>query len=154
MCRKGFLNILGIKKGRLDTALKSATATATPTTEKRGKHSQSRKIVGTQAKYVHDHIMRFPMVSSHYTRAKFPSLRYLDGNLNINKMYRMYVSWMSSEHPDDPVVKESYYRMVFSTQYHLSFKPPKTDICSKCDEFTTSITLATEQRKKDDKKLF
>ncbi|KAK4299195.1 hypothetical protein Pmani_028513 [Petrolisthes manimaculis] len=125
VCKQGFLNILGIKKGRVDTALKAA---GTPQTDKRGRHPQARTIGGDVLQYVKDHIHSFLTVSSHYTRAKSPHHRNLETNLTVKKMYRMYVKQMKNEHhPTEDIVKESFYRNLFNT----TFKPPKTDTCSK-----------------------
>lgn len=144
VCRQGFLSILGITKTRLATAQKSVTGGGSPIADKRGCYPHQRVIGDEARQLVIDHVRSFPTVSSHYTRAKSPHRRYLDTRLSVCKMYKMYESWVKREHPDTAVVKESYYRHLFNTEFNLSFKPPATDTCSKCDQLTTSITAARD----------
>lgn len=60
---------------------------------------------------------------------------YLPSELNIAKLYRMYVAQAT----DEEVAKKSYFRSVFNTKYNLSFKSPRTDVCSRCLELSERI---------------
>lgn len=121
VCKQGFLSIFGLKKARVETAMRKVTTTSAPTTDQRGKHNKRRMIVGVMAELVREHIKSIPIVSSHYNR------RYLDSSLNVNKLYGMYCQWMSTDHPDESKVKESYYRHIFNTEFSLFFQPTKAD---------------------------
>lgn len=144
VCRQGFLSILGITKTRLATALKSVTAGGSPMSDSRGRHPDARVVSEEARQHVLEHIRSFPTVSSHYTRAKSPHRKYLDTGLSIGKMYNLYTKWIKQEHPGSVVVKESFYRHIFNTQFNLSFKPPQTDTCSKCDQLTTALKTARD----------
>ena len=121
VCKQGFLSIFGLKKARVETAMRKVTSTSAPTTDQRGKHNKRKMIVGVMAERVREHIKSIPTVSSHYNR------RYLDSSLNVNKLYGMYCQWMATDHPDESLVKESYYRHVFNTEFNLFFQPTKTE---------------------------
>ena len=98
---------------------------------------------GHRRQLVVEHVKSFPSVSSHYTRAKSPHMRYLDTNLNVRKMYRLYKEWLDACDEDEIPVKLSYYRIVFNG-FHLGFKPPSTDTCLKCDNFKVKKSTAKD----------
>lgn len=47
-------------------------------------------------------------------------------------------------------MKESYYRTVFNTKFNLSFKPPKTDTCTVCDQFDAKLSVVTDVAEKQE----
>ena len=143
LCQKGFLGVLGISETRLRTALSSVSPKSScPRGDKRGRHPCPRRIPPATVARVLQHILSFPTVSSHYTRAKSPHMRYLEGNLNIRKMYRLYMLWMEEFYPEERRVKLGFYRRKFNT-FRLGFKPPMTDTCSFCDSMNVQIKKAT-----------
>lgn len=150
------MNILGLKKTRLETAVKSLTTTGIPTPDKRGRHPQARRIPGAVSTLVHKHIESFPTVTNHYTCAKSHNLRYLESKLSIKKLYipyHLYFKWMKEHYPTEIVVKESYYyRAVFNIK-DLSFTPSKSDTCSTCYSLKTAIQHAVNQDKQNYKQL-
>lgn len=75
-------------------------------------------------------------------------MRYLDTDLNVALMCTMYNEWMQDNHPTETIMKECIYRQVFK-EFRLSFKPPMTDTCSRCDELKVVITTST--RNKDER---
>lgn len=77
------------------------------------------------------HIKLFPAYSSHYTRAHNPRRQYLNSDLNIKKMYELYVTECEKENVLP--VKEKYYYNVFSKKFNLHFKQPSKDTCQTCD---------------------
>ena len=102
-----------------------------PKADARGKHK--KKIVSEEYRNgVRRHIESFHVVESHYCRAN-TSKNYLDSNLNISKLYDLYVK-KSTDDQVDPV-KEWLYRNIFKTEYNLDFHCPKKDRCEKCEEF-------------------
>ena len=143
VCKTGFLSIFGLKRRRLENAIKKISVSLTPLQDKRGKH-RHLKIDSDEADCVVEHITSLETVSSHYTRAKSPKRRYMDSNLSLPRLYVMYKHWMAEHHPDVTIVKESFYRHIFTTRFNISFKPPKTDTCSTCDEVNAGIKGAVD----------
>ena len=54
--------------------------------------------------------------------------------LNINKMYELFLA-----KNDDVKVSYESYRTIFNRDFNISFGYPRTDTCSKCDEFKIRI---------------
>lgn len=144
VCKQGFLNILAIKKGCINTALKSVTDAGTPKRDRRGHHPKTRCITRDKVKYVTNYTASFPTVSCHYTIAKSPHRRYLDTKLSVNKMYRIYMTWMKREYPKEYIVRKSYYWKVFNTNFNLSCKLSETYTRSKCDQLNIAIKAVKE----------
>ena len=151
VCAAGFFSIFDITRMRVNTAMKKVSSTGTPVPDKRGKHTQARTVGDAEKEYVIKHIKRLPTVSSHYTRAKSRHRRYLESNLSIEKLYQMYLIWMAEENPDGEKVKSSYYRKVFNEEFNISFKPPMTDTCARCDELKARVKQAEEEEEEEEK---
>ena len=82
------------------------------TSDMRGKHTtRSNKILAAVDNSIHEHINLFPKVESHYCRQS-SSKDYLEENLNISKMYSLYVEWMKNKNEDN-VGSEFRYRHIF-----------------------------------------
>ena len=77
---------------------------------------------------VRNHIKSFPVVESHYCRAK-SNKQHLDGCLTLTKMYDLYK--VTDENP----VKENIYRKVFNEEFNLPFIKPRKDRCDECEEY-------------------
>lgn len=150
VCKTGFQSIFGLKRGRLESAVKMVTTTGTTLTDRRGKHG-ALKVSLDQRNRVKEHIESLPTISNHYQRARAPHRRYLDSNLSVVRLYGMYKAWMDEHYPEEPIVKDSYYRKVFST-YNIFFKTPKADTCSTCDQLSASITRANNENEVEDLK--
>lgn len=67
--------------------------------------------------------------------------KYLNGDLSIALMYRLYVTHCS-ENGQTPI-KESYCRKVFVEEFNLTFKKPKNDTCGKCDNDKNEIAVGS-----------
>ena len=155
LCKKGFISVLGISDKRMRTALVSVSPSGCPRGDLRGRKPCARRTPAAVTARVKQHIKSFPTVTSHYTRAKSPLMRYLDTTLNIKKMFRMYLLWMEMNYPDEKRVTAGIYRVIFKG-FRLGFKPPQSDTCSKCDHFKVALASTTDaearQKIKDDKK--
>nr|XP_022908590.1 uncharacterized protein LOC111419935 [Onthophagus taurus] len=79
-----------------------------------------------------DHILSFPTVESHYCRKK-SNKRYLDGNLNVSIMYRLYQEKCFTDKIKPASLAK--YRSIFR-EYHLGFFRPKKDACKQCEAFS------------------
>lgn len=122
--------------------MKSVTPARCPRQDLRGHNACLRRIPPEVVDRAIEHILSFPTVSSHYTRAKSPHMRYLDGNLNVKKMFRLYLLWMEENFPNERKVKLSYYRTKFKG-FHLGFRPPMIDTCSRRDSLSKNIDGST-----------
>lgn len=144
VCKKGFLSVLGVSDKRMRTAITSVSPSGAPRGDLRGRKPCATRIPSDVTARAVQHIKSFPTVSSHYTRAKSPLMRYLEGTLNIKKMYRMYLLWMETHYPNETRVTSSFYRKTFRG-FRLGFKPPMSDTCSKCDHFKVAISKETDE---------
>lgn len=145
VCKFFFLKTLGISQKRYDNVLKrkQMTGTGVSPRDNRGKHAPKNKMSDEIVQHVKKHIESFPKATSHYSRAKNPDTKYLESTLDIRKMYKLYVDCCKNEGMDP--VKESFYRHIFVTQYNLSFKPPRTDTCNKCDRLEMKIKFGESE---------
>ncbi|KAK4297530.1 hypothetical protein Pmani_030067 [Petrolisthes manimaculis] len=109
----------------------------------RGRHKPPNAVPKESARLVSHHIDRFPTVTSHYSRAKSPKLKYLDPSLSVKKMHHLYLSWLAENHPGKKAVSLDYYRHIFRGK-DLSFSPPNSDTCISCDKAKNGIPLANE----------
>lgn len=138
VCKKFFLETFQISDARLYKCCSESDATAA--IDGRGHRSPGNKI---DISDVINHIKSFPCYESHYTRKDNPSRRYLSSNLNIRKMYTLYVE--KCEQEKTIPVKEKKYYDVFSNKFNLHFKPPAKDTCQKCDELNNKIKFAVSE---------
>lgn len=97
--------------------------------DKRGKHPPGIKLPENSKKVICDHINSYERVPSHYTR-KDTSKEYLPGDLNLIKMYDMYVEKCREEKLKPE--KLWFYRQVFNTNFNIAFHIPRKDLCDTC----------------------
>lgn len=97
VCKTMFINTLSVS-GRIHrTAWEKSECSSDAEDDKRGKHeSHKRVIVEGMIKSVCDHVNSLAPVESHYLRKKTTKL-YLDGSLNITKLFNLYNDWFDSE---------------------------------------------------------
>lgn len=132
VCKKYFRDTYQVSDGRIYDCCSKEQVTSL--VDKRNDRVPSNKIDDTN---VIKHIKSFPAYSSHYTRAHNPRRQYLNADLNIKKMYELYVTECVKENVAP--VKEKYYYNVFSTKFNLHFKQPSKDTCQTCDAFQIKI---------------
>jgi hypothetical protein len=104
------------------------------------KRPSNRKLPKEKHDFVCEHINMFPKVDSHYCRQSSEK-QYLDSNLNISEMYRLYVS-KCNEMQIQPV-QESMYRYIFQNEFNLGFHVPKKDACDSCTAYNVMVTAGT-----------
>jgi len=119
VCKQAFVSVFGIGIGRVRRLAELATSgQVTPPTDKRGKHGKQYKIPQNIHAQVCGHIESFPPRESHYSRHDNSNKKYLSENLNIRRMYLLYLEKYEPEQVErieakaefTGVVKESYYR--------------------------------------------
>lgn len=134
VCKVFFLNTLCIsQKPVYNVHLNKNPISLTPPNENRGVKTKNR-ISDSDRMYAIQHIGKFPTTASHYCRAD-SNKQYLESNLNVNKMYKMYITQCLSD--NQTPVSMYFYRFLFTTEYNLAFYTPKKDLCDVCEEFNT-----------------
>lgn len=131
VCKVMFLNTLGIKEKTVYSAMNKYTNNL-QITDLRGKHAnRPHKTSDETEQSVIQHIKSFPCIESHYLR-KQTSRQYLASDLNLAKMHRLYVVWMSENLNAVKVASLYQYSNIFNSQFNLSFFKPKKDMCQIC----------------------
>ncbi|KAK3910145.1 putative ATP-dependent RNA helicase DHX34 [Frankliniella fusca] len=129
VCQKMFLETFDISVRVAKTALSKNSP------DKRGKHSNHKKLNPELISSVKNHIKSFPMIDSHYCRAE-SQRKYLDEHLSIAKMHRMYL--IGKDKGDSSTASLRQYRDIFNSYFNLSFFKPKKDQCSDCAKWEQS----------------
>uniref|UniRef100_A0A6P7H5S2 Uncharacterized protein LOC114346528 n=1 Tax=Diabrotica virgifera virgifera TaxID=50390 RepID=A0A6P7H5S2_DIAVI len=137
VCKSFFLNTLGISAQVVKTVIKKMGSTGIVSEDRRGKVCKNSKLDDSVKQSIRDHINLFQTVESHYYR-KNTSKRFLPSTLNIAKMYGLYVEYC--EVKNIIAATESMYRIIFNTEFNLSFFIPKKDMCDICNKYTESTT--------------
>lgn len=110
--------------------VKSALTKNSP--DKRGKHSNRRRLNQVLLDSVKTHIKRFPVVESHYCRVD-TRRKYLNEDLNVAQMHRLYLMEHDKADPNTATLRQ--YRDIFNTYFNLGFFKPKKDQCFICAEW-------------------
>ena len=88
VCKKFFINTFNISMGRIDRILKVKDIPK----DMRGRMDGScRRTSELAKKFVRERIKSFPAFKSHYTRSQNSEQKYLNPELNINKMFNLYL---------------------------------------------------------------
>ena len=136
VCKSFYLGTLAIsQKPIYNTHFKKNQTTGMPKPDSRGKHAK-RGIDLQLKEQVRDHIRSFPVVESHYCRAR-TERQYLESTLNLSRMYDLYKR-KCLEEVSTPV-KESFYRFIFNSEFNISFHIPKSDRCDRCESYQTAL---------------
>lgn len=91
--------------------------------DQRGRHTPKTKKSESVKDRVREHIKSFPTENSTNSEDSAKT-KYLDSSLSIAAMHKLYVSKCKEEGvPENEIVKESYYREMFRTEFNLGFKP-------------------------------
>ncbi|CAC5366360.1 unnamed protein product [Mytilus coruscus] len=124
VCKKIFLMTLGISESFAEHALQNQLGGVFVGKDKRGKHEPHNKTPKNALEMVRKHIKSFPVVEGHYTR-KDSNRKYLGADLNITRMYQLYLEHYKEELPEKEIVSQAVYRKEFSEEYNFSFHVPK-----------------------------
>ena len=123
VCKEFYLSTIDISQRRIEWYHDKAARNEFM--DKRGKHT--KPITPDDAKtFVREHIESFPRMPSHYCRAS-SSKEYLAADLNLTKMYNLYVERCSEK--EMIPVKSYIYRNIFNTEFNIGFHIPKKDRC-------------------------
>ena len=109
-------------------------------------------------------------MTSHYSRENAPLKQFLSPDLNISRMYHLYLEAEEPEvlarqreitkarqqripvpSPIKPTFGEGFYQKLFNSDFNLGFGLPRTDTCATCDRLNLvlksdpSDTVARQQ---------
>ena len=148
VCKRFFLMTLDISDQTVNGPLKKQRQRLVQSaTDGRGKHTAHNKTPDSDLQTVRAHIQSFPALESHYCR-KDSKRQYLESNLNIKQMYRLYEKHMQTVGKGALAVSQQVYRKIFNTEFNLSFHKPKKDQCKHCRLYERT-TCPSEQEKQD-----
>ena len=99
------------------------------------------------------HISSFPAQESHYSCKDNHECKYLSENLNIKRMWHLYlqknepkqIERIEEKLPFSGRVKESAYRNIFNTCFNIGFGCPRSGMCSTCDSLNVKIKVAANK---------
>ncbi|CAL4088232.1 unnamed protein product [Meganyctiphanes norvegica] len=142
VCRRAFASIHGIGLGKIEKIIKDKkkSTTGTPVQDRRGRAPSVNQISGVRLDHIHEHIQMLQVTASHYSRAHSPHRRYLSSEMITRNLYDEYKHWLEETYPGEPPVLQSYYDRIFTTNYNIVKRKPKTDTCDVC----TSLELRIE----------
>ena len=150
-CKKAFLAIHGLQnnRGRVENIHKKIISGAnTPPIDKRGKHFvRPHAYSEDKIKEVKEHIDKIPKYESHYRRSNNNGKLYLGCDTTITACYEHYKDVFCKEMSYDPVSSDKY-RRIFTEDYNIGVKSPKTDTCKTCDMFKVKIDGTEDQQVK------
>ena len=146
VCRTFFINTLDIKRELVFSVFRRQTFTGGMTPSLQGKHGNQRRTGGNILQAVADHISSFPIVESHYCRARTVK-RYLDPYLSVSVMYRLYTDLCESKGLEK--VSQDKYRKIFDYDFNFGFHRPQKDQCEVCIAYQHRKDQATAEEKKD-----
>lgn len=133
ICRTAFLNLHCVSNKSVFRLTTLLAKNKTPI-DRRGKHGNRGNVKDPQiVAKIDSHINEFPVKVSKY---KAVQVSYLDSELNVNKMYELFLH----KYPDlENDVKYEYYLKHFRQNYGYRFGRPQVDVCSTCEDLNIKI---------------
>lgn len=136
VCKEALCALYQIGRKKIDVIKNHINSgCSAPPPDRRGKHTtRPHKLDAEVEQYIIEHINKFPVEESHYSRNRNPHKKYLSPLLNQKKMYQLYIDECVRE--DLPLkfkIKQKTYSKIFVSKFNLSFGNPRSDTCSTCD---------------------
>lgn len=138
VCKAAFASIHGISKKRVENIAKvfNCPNITSPTCKQGKHHNRPNRISADLVEKIHSHIKSFPRRESHYGRKKSRCF-YLSPDLNVRRMYNMYLERYETESisntENKPKVTYDFYFRYFKQNFKYRFGSPRSDTCKKCD---------------------
>lgn len=155
MCKKSFCLFFGIGKSRVERIVKLLQNNVPSSVDRRGKHRNRGNIKDEHILFQIDtHIQSFPARQSQFSRSKNDEVRYLSPDLNISKMYNLYLmkyeneTWELMKNKNNsikPTVSDHFYRNRFYTNFKLSLGYTRSDTCQTCDNLVNLISTENDE---------
>ena len=122
ICKKVFISVLCIGRGRLNYMRQKKCVVQAPTPDRKGR-KQPKAV-----KEIRQFVDEVPKFRSHYSDS---NIVYISPDLNYSKLYNMYLE----KNPENKVSLRIFQREFKNVG--VEFYTPSKDTCSKCDEFKT-----------------
>lgn len=95
---------------------------------------------------IKEYINKFPRCASDYIKEKAINRKYLNPELTLKEIYKLYLPFYFKEKLVNPV-KESFYARIFNTHFNLSFDRLETDTYVMCDKLQLKIDHGNNKQK-------
>lgn len=141
VCKKFFIHLTLIKASRLNTICK-LVKNGEEIKERRGGDHVSNKSIAKKNN-VRNFLRNLKGSESHYNRQKSCRI-YLNGELSINKLRKVYNATVSRELQ----LSKSMFQRIFCSEFNIGFKTPASDICSLCYKLAQQIKATVDKNKK------
>ena len=145
VCRKFVEKVFQVSEKPLKLLQTKKAKGILQSSDRRGRHGQQRKVKDVIKESVRQHIRSFPAQESHYSRHKNEDRKYLPEDLNLSKMYRLYLKKNEEDGIDRSLYycSQSAYRSIFRKDFNIKFGRPRTDTCAKCDKLFVALKNAS-----------
>ncbi|KAL0127565.1 hypothetical protein PUN28_003086 [Cardiocondyla obscurior] len=127
VCKSMFLSTFALSEKFVRHVMKKKRMSTSGILEpdQRGRHTPKTKKSEDVKERVREHIRSFP-TEKPTNPNDHSGICYLNSNLNIAAMHKLYVLKCKQEDVyESEIVKESYYREIFKTEFNLGFKRVK-----------------------------
>ena len=150
ICKKAFISIHAIGRGRTEFLIKKLkNGQVGPKIDQRGKHDKHKKKYSTEdIETVKQFIEMCPKYESHYSRRNNYNKTYMSMEYNIANLYDEYARKCNQE--EKSFVSADKFRRIFTEEFNISFKGPKSDTCATCDELNIKINEAKRSKQVED----
>lgn len=155
VCRQFLCNLLQVDKSKFET-IRLKLLNGESLTDKRGQHGNHRvKLTENVKKMIHEHCYSIPHSQSHYEHEKSNLLYFENPDLNMTKMYKLFVQYYTDQTGDtNAPIEESYYCKYFNHNVGFSFSTPRTDVCDYCLMAEKNSEMKNSEEFKRHKELF
>lgn len=110
--------------------------------EKRGTHAnRPHKLDSNIHDLLKSHLETIPSKKSHYSQHK-SELKYFENpELNIKKLYELFIEYYKGKAGTNLKMKYKTYFQYFKSLRSYSFRNPKTDVCDFCTECKQKLSI-------------
>lgn len=143
VCQRSFLLILQITRTRLHTVVHRYFETKEMPRERRGGDRKSGMNLANVNAII-SFLNTLKCSDLHNCVSKTGPKRYLPPELNVKKLYKMFLS----KNEGQKFGKEWLFRSVVTQKFCASFRTPQTDLCFTCYQLKRRIKLAESNEKK------
>lgn len=136
VCKIFFSNTLNVTYKMMQTVIEQKEYIGDDETPNhlntRGRHISGNKSPEDVLNDIREHIQSIPRIESHYCRAS-TTREYVDGSRSLTSIYEDYKSNMVERRR--PFGQLPVFRMIFNTEFNISFHIPKKDQCDLCTRY-------------------
>ncbi|KAJ8881620.1 hypothetical protein PR048_018106 [Dryococelus australis] len=125
VCRKAFLGVVNESRDRVQRLCQMYLQLGVTPPETRGGVRQVEKYE-LKRTAVKEFVKKCQPIQSHYCTGKNTARQYLRSQLNVEKMWEMYLEKQICE------LNMSFFKTIFNENFNISLDAPYTDKCSTC----------------------